>query len=333
MSFTRDQYSQIAGGYDKASKDPLVSAEKRAEFAKKAEWFNFLAGRASETHWSSGSLRENERVRFNPEPAGHVRRMAPFLATLWMIGAVVYLGGTVLLTNAVNLFGPENRGTLVRETKRSITPLPKVTSVEGSATASQTNLQNVAGAQRRHAISPDQPYYEDPALTLPSTPSTEEGPKALASEPNVDVAGDEMFRVTAAATIRNGPSVSARKIGTATAGAELKVKAREKDWVQFVDPSSGNSGWIQASLVEPASHREEALPLPSPTEASPVNPAKPKLARKKPSGPAKVARRPATYAGLPPDEEFVPRKRRGGPLSRRRVLREGLMSPGFFPPD
>ena len=50
--------------------------------------------------------------------------------------------------------------------------------------------------------------------------------------------------VTAAATIRNGPSASAKKIGTATAGAELKVRAREKDWVQFVDPSSGNTGWI-----------------------------------------------------------------------------------------
>ena len=43
MSFTKDQYSQIAQGYEKASADPLVSTEKRVELAKKAEWFRFLS--------------------------------------------------------------------------------------------------------------------------------------------------------------------------------------------------------------------------------------------------------------------------------------------------
>ena len=59
--------------------------------------------------------------------------------------------------------------------------------------------------------------------------------------------------MTSAATIRNGPTSAAKKIGTASAGAELHVKTREKDWVQFVDPSSGNTGWIRSSLLAAAS--------------------------------------------------------------------------------
>jgi hypothetical protein len=47
MSFTADQYSQIAQGYDQAAADPLVTPEKKEEFAKKAKWFHFLAQRES----------------------------------------------------------------------------------------------------------------------------------------------------------------------------------------------------------------------------------------------------------------------------------------------
>jgi hypothetical protein len=332
MSFTKDQYSQIAQGYDKASTDPLVSAEKRAELAKKAEWFRFLSRRESETPRSKDRLGVSETVRFNHEPAGQLRRMAPVLATLWVTGAVIYFIGTVLFTNAVNLFGPEDRKTLVRETQQSVAPLPKATRAEGSSAAiPQANLQNATAAERRHAISPDQPSFEDP--TLLSTPSTQEEPKTLPSQPNVDVVGNEVFRVTADATIRNGPFASAKKIGTAAAGAELKVRARENDWVQFVDPSSGNTGWIHASLVASASPSEEALTVPQLTEVPLVRGAKQKMAKRKPSMPVKGTQGPTTYAVLPSDEEFVPPKRRGGLLSRRRMLREGLMSPGFLPPD
>ena len=319
MRFTKDQYSQIAQGYEKASADPLVSAEQRAELAKKAEWFRFLSRREGGTPRSKERRAEGETVQ--------LRRMAPFLATLWVTGAAVYLIATVLFTNAVNLFGPEDRKTLVREAQQSVTPIPKATSAEGSPTAvPQANFQNVAAAERRHAITPDQPYFEDP--TLLSTPSTQDEPKTFPSEPNVDVVGNKVLRVTVDVTIRNGPSASAKKIGTATAGAELKVRAREKDWVQFVDPSSGNTGWIHVSLVDSTSPSEGAWPMPQ--LASPVKPSQ--LAERK-TVTAKGVQRPTTYAGLPPDEEFLSPKSRAGLLSRRRMLREGLMSPGFLPPD
>jgi hypothetical protein len=39
-------------------------------------------------------------------------------------------------------------------------------------------------------------------------------------------------------------------VGAAILGAALQVKAREGDWVQFVDPASGDMGWIHLSLVK-----------------------------------------------------------------------------------
>jgi hypothetical protein len=199
--------------------------------------------------------------------------------------------------------------------------------------------------ERRHGLTPDQPTYDSPTLTAPESPTAP--PAALPqeelafdaiSEPVQEIVGDdstEVFIVTAAASIRNGPSTSAKKLGTATAGAKLQVKQRENDWVHFVDPASGNTGWIQVSLLKKPAPISEAktLVVPQTVEPASVKPAKAKLtkaklAKKKLSVPAK-----ATYVDLPPDEEFLPPRRRGpGLLSRRRMLRQGLMSPGFFPP-
>jgi len=133
-----------------------------------------------------------------------------------------------------------------------------------------------------------------------------------------------MLIVTSVATIRNGPSSAAKKIGTASAGAELQVKAREKDWVQCVDPSSGNAGWVQSSLLAAASAKgAEAMPK-----------AAKKVVKKTASPPSRISQRPRSYADLPADEEFFSTRKRGpGLLSRRRMLREGLLSPDFLPPE
>ena len=63
----------------------------------------------------------------------------------------------------------------------------------------------------------------------------------------------EVLKVTKNATLRAGPSTRAWKIGIATLGTALHVKARERNWVQFIDPSSGQIGWIHSSLVRPTS--------------------------------------------------------------------------------
>ena len=352
MPFTADQYSQIAEGYENAAADPLVAGEKRVDLVKKAEWFRFLAQR-ERAHENERGFTALTRPEAEPPSQGRSwRSMTPFLTTLWITGAAVYLLSTVLFTNAVNLFGPEEPKTPVPEIRRSVESVPKAANVEADNMAEQANGQSGATPERRHAISPDQPTYESPTLTaaLPPLPREEPTSQDFAQESptqnavlpspsqgegatSAPLEPSEMLTVTSAATIRNGPSTAAKKIGTATAGAELQVKGREKDWVHFVDPSSGNTGWIQSSLLAPAAGAA-GIALPEPTKPTPVRPAKPKIAKKKPSAPAEVSPRPRAYADLPVDEEFLPPRRRGpGLLSRRRMLRDGLMSPGFLPPD
>jgi uncharacterized protein YgiM (DUF1202 family) len=332
MTFTADQYSQIAEGYEKAAADPMVASEKRAALVRKAEWFRFLAGH--EAHRSSGGDRSAPTCR-DPEPAFQGSwRMAPFLTTLWATGAAVYLVGTVLFTNAVNLFGAQELKTPVPEIMQSIESGPKVTSVEVDNKVAQAYPRPTVIPERPHAISPDEPTYESPALTAPPPARPREVAGPASSEPAQkvsEVEPPEIFIVTAEATIRNGPSKSSKKIGIAIAGAKLRVKAREKDWVQFVDPSSGNTGWIQSAILASASESEaHSLASPEVPTTPPNKAAKPKLAKKKPT----AAKRPSSYADLPADEEFIPARRRGpGLLDRRRMLGDGLMSPGFLPPD
>ena len=329
MTFTPDQYSQIAQGYDRAAADPLGEPAKRAEFAKKAEWFHFLArrGRPPEVQRACGNLtdeitgsKSRAIVAENPseQPRGS---MAPFLTTLWITGAGLYLIGTLLFTNAVNLFGNEERQHPVTEASPSVEPLPKVASIEGNKSPEQSGRQSML-ANRRHAISPSQPSYESPALTAPSPPLAAEEPSSPPpSEPiqDAEVQSTEMLTVTAAAIIRNAPSTAGKKIGAATVGAELQVKAREKDWVQFVDPSSGNIGWIQSSLVAPAGD----LTAPQAVTTAEA----PKPGRQLPSAPVQVTKSKKIYVELSADEGFLPPRRRD-----RGFLREGLMSPGFLPP-
>ena len=342
MSFTADQYSQIAQGYDQAVADPLVTPERKEEFAKKAKWFHFLAQRESK---HARHLKED----INPQLDGNViaasdsprRSMAPFLTMLWLTGAVLYLFSTLLFTNAVNLFGDEDRKLAVAEASRPIESSPKVVKDDIGA-KEQNNRRVTPAAERPHAISPDQPTYEDPALTAPpSQPPEPEVGIRTAAEPVVPdmprgLAG-EVLTVTADATIRISPSISAKKIGTATSGAELVLTAREPDWVQFIDPSSGNRGWIRSSLVAPASRagaeslaptreaENQTVETPSP------NPAK-KRANAKPTAPNQADQK-RRYVELPHDEGFSSARSRGpGLLAKRRMLREGLLSPGFLPP-
>jgi len=345
MTLSAEEYAQIAEGYKKASVDPLVPAERRLKLAKEADWFRFLAQRERAHRLDyEHELTAPSSVDFEPNAQGWSwRSTAPFLTTLWITGAAVYLVSTVLFTNAVNLFGTDEPKTPAPQIRHSVQPVLKVPSVTN--TAEQANEQAKVTSERRHAITPDQPLYESPRLfepqkaplaapassePVPSTPSpAEELGTPVRSEPArdiVEVQPNEMLIVTSAATIRNGPSSAAKKIGTASAGAELHVRAREKDWVQFVDPSSGNTGWIQSSLLTAASAKG--------VDRSAVPKAADKVAKKTPRPPSRISQRPRSFADLPADEEFFSTRKRGpGLLSRRRMLREGLLSPNFLPPE
>ena len=128
------------------------------------------------------------------------------------------------------------------------------------------------------------------------------------------------------ATIREGPSISAKKIGTAIHGAALRVKGREGNWVQFVDPATGNTAWIHSSLVRPNSRNGTTSVAGPPANATSFAPPKSKVAKKRikqklsasiqaskqrPSRPDPPAPRQRAYADLPNDEMFLPPRRPG----------------------
>ena len=238
MTLTADQYYQVSQGYALAAADPFISPDRREAFAKKAEWLEFLGRREGRAIRSDGNAyRVNSDLAVSPL-AGELgdserprRSMRPPVTTLWVTGAALSLIGALLFTNALNLFGDNDRQEVASQLTLSLVPSPKVASVAAKATE-QGKRQFQPTADRAH----------QEALSSPSPPPEPIEDLAAAPPP-------EVLKVTATARIRNGPSTSAEKIGTATLGAAIQVKAREGAWVQFVDASSGKMGWIHSSLV------------------------------------------------------------------------------------
>jgi hypothetical protein len=322
--FTPDQYAQIANSYATAAADPFVSEDKRQEFARRAEWFRYLAAREKDTP-ASGPTGEG--------PSRSPRKsIAPFLTTLWLAGAGLYLIGTLLFTNAIGLFGDDGS----QQVSEVSSPAKREPQTGGTADTT-TPVKKV---ERPHAISPDQPSYEAPELTMPATENTVVAPLESAEVAAVPApsAAPEMFKVSKAATIRNGPSATAKVIGTATPGAELQVTKHEGDWIQFVDPSSGNSGWIESSLVADANGSTDAALAPSEEARGAISKKSKRVKAVKQKSPSRTAEPRSKpwrgYAELPQDEEFLADRgsRRMGLFARRRMLRDGLMSPEFLPP-
>jgi hypothetical protein len=157
--------------------------------------------------------------------------MRPLVTTLWLTGAALSLIGALLFTKALNLFGDYDRQEVASQLTLSLVPSPKVASVAAKATEQ---------GERRFQPTADRAHREE--LGSPSPP-----PEPI--EELVAAPPPEVLKVTANARIRNGPSTSAERIGTATPGTAIQVQAREGAWVQFVDSSSGKIGWIHSSLV------------------------------------------------------------------------------------
>ena len=238
MTLTADQYYQVSQGYALAAADPFISPDRREAFAKKAEWLEFLGRREGRAIRSNGNAyRVNSDLAVSPladelgdsEPPR--RSIRPPVATLWLTGAALSLIGTLLFTNALTLFGDSDRQEVASQLTLSLMPSPKVASVAAKATE-----------QGKRQFQPTADRAPQEALSSPSPPP-EPIEELVAGPP------PEVLKVTANARIRNGPSTSAQKIGTATLGTAIQVKAREGAWVQFVDASSGKMGWIHSSLV------------------------------------------------------------------------------------
>jgi hypothetical protein len=236
MTLTADQYYQVSQGYALAAADPFIPPDRRETFTKKAEWLEFLGRREGRAIRSNGNAGRGNSVAVSPF-AGELgdsepprRSIRPPVATLWLSGAALSLIGTLLFTNALTLFGDNDRQEVASQLTLSLVPSPKVASVAAKAT------------ERKRQFQPTADRAPQEALSSPSPPPEPIEELAAGSPP-------EVLKVTATARIRNGPSTSAQKIGTATLGTAIQVKAREGAWVQFVDASSGKMGWIHSSLV------------------------------------------------------------------------------------
>ena len=135
----------------------------------------------------------------------------------------------------------------------------------GPQAVTQSKIQPGARAEVRspHAITPDEPPQKaavsseatpppHPAQNSESQPSSSQ---PVASHPPFEPG--EQLRVTAQTSIRSGPTETAEVIGTAHAGAKLRVKSSETGWVQFVDPAAKKSGWISLANLAPADREPE----------------------------------------------------------------------------
>jgi hypothetical protein len=363
MAFTAAQYSQIANSYEQAATDPCMTPDKRDEFARKAEWFRFLAARDKGTlnrgsPPSDGSHRSGLDSSIEGSPPAPKGSLKPFLTTLWLAGAAIYLISTVLFTNAINWLGDQNEQKPNLEVSRPLASPRDFASNEEPAQIQSAVPPSSPDPYRKHAISPGRPPYESSDLIVPPAAVGEGNNTSSVSQERTQQASappaspePEVLEVHQAATIRNGPSLTAAVIGTASPGAQVQIKARENGWIQFVDPSSGNTGWMESYLVtapgspqggsnvaetraenSPGLPLQKPKPVKKPAKKKPSEP--PEIAKQRPSGPVSPARDRA-YAELHEDDGFLADRssRRNGFLARRRALREGLMSPDFIPPQ
>ena len=215
--------------------------------------------------------------------------------------------------------------------------------------AASSELQPVAHAavHSPHAITPDEappnPVVSSGASPQQTHPAEKSEPQPrfsqqVVAEPAFSQAPGEQLRVTAQTSIRSGPSEAAEVIGTAHAGAKLRVKSSEAGWVQFVDPAAKKSGWISGADLAPAEETEfQSTASAKPEQPEPTASARPKqrektVKLKPPKVAPKLRQLTPTYAELPADREFVPPVRRGlFSLFWKRRLTADQFSPPPYP--
>ena len=145
---------------------------KRDEFARKAEWFRFLAVRDRGTLHPDGTLSDwSGRSRLDSSSEGSApapkRPLKPFLTTLWLTGAAIYFVSTVLFTNAINGLGDKNEQKPNLEVSEPSASPRDFASNEEPAQIQSAVPPNGPAPYRRHAISPSHPPYESPDLIAP----------------------------------------------------------------------------------------------------------------------------------------------------------------------
>ena len=124
-------------------------------------------------------------------------------------------------------------------------PTPQATAPTAEAPTPQ------AGESSAEVPTPQSPAPSGtPSLASPET--SQPGPVQSPNDQSPTIVKDQLVTITSAATVRDGPSSSAKIIGRAYAGAMARVAATDSGWAQVVDPASGNKGWVEYSVLAPS---------------------------------------------------------------------------------
>lgn len=224
-------------------------------------------------------LDARESVAAGFEKPGQGRQIRPN-PVLWLAGAAVFAISTLILVEALS---PGIEGAFASRPNKQLasdTALQHhVSSRQPGSDPSALILAAPAPAQSVHALDPEAfaarssesqvqtSQKSAPLSTVTSgrqaaavesslsaqlkdqSPATAERTEA----PSYPGLGDQLFKITSAVRIHNGPSASADVIGMAYAGTVARVASRDSGWTQIIDPSSGKTGWVDSTVLSPLS--------------------------------------------------------------------------------
>ena len=135
-------------------------------------------------------------------------------------------------------------------------PTPQATAPTAEAPTPQAGESSAeVPTPQSPAPSAEVPSPQSPAPSgtpsLASPENSQTGPQSP-NDQSPTIVKDQLVTITSAATVRDGPSSSAKIIGRAYAGAMARVAATDSGWAQVVDPASGNKGWVEYSVLAPS---------------------------------------------------------------------------------
>ena len=186
--------------------------------------------------------------------------MKRVLLSLVVVGGVLYGAHAVFFADDVepSAAEPAPTGHTVDQTGAPPAKIDDTKAAQDSQALSAEAL-TPSPADSRHAIAVEGAPSPAPAETSAAPAATSSSGAGGEASPDIEPQPAAFMRVTAPASIREGPSTSAAIVGVAQPGAEAQIVARSSDWVEIIDPSSKKTGWIHESFLAPTESAARAV--------------------------------------------------------------------------
>jgi Bacterial SH3 domain len=216
-----------------------------------------------------------EGLSEDAETASQARRASP-RKLFWLAGVALFAISTLILGNTISprVAGestssgvPNHSDTAAQQQRTSLPTAPSqaqsVHAIDPYAFATQNTESQVQADQKPMPISTETTDRRSAAVESSSSAKLRDESSAavgVTEAPSQPELGDQVLKLTSPATIYNAPSASADIIGTAFAGARVRVETQNSGWVNIVDPDSGNEGWIHSTALSPLTQMSENEP-------------------------------------------------------------------------